>query len=224
MSTNLDDEKTVRSLPGQEEHYRPYRAICGLAVASLIFGAASILTMADWALGVIPLVGVVLGLLALRRIRHYPDTLMGITAARMGILLSVLLFVVGYSRLAYLHRTQAPPGYQPISYNLLEPTVRGEIIPKTAKDLDKKRVYIKGYMSPGRQQRRITRFVMVRDNGVCGFCAPKPKPCDLVGVELIHGLEVEYTTRVIGVAGEFSVTEKPESGGLLYRIKADFFH
>jgi hypothetical protein len=195
-----------------------------LAISSLVFGALSILAMADWALGVIPILGIVLGILALRRIRRYPDTLIGITAARMGIFLSVLLWVLGYGRLAYTYRTQCPPNYHEISYKVLQPTVRGEIIPKEARELNERKVYIRGYMSPGRQKSRIRRFILVRDNGVCGFCAPKPKPTELIGVELIHGIEAEYTTHLVGVAGEFSVAEDPMSGGLLYRIKADFFH
>ena len=84
----------------------------------------------------------------------------------------VLLWVLGYGRLAYTYRTQAPPGYHEISWKTLQPTVRGEIIPKTAQDLHERKVYMRGYMDPGRQKARIRRFVMVRDNGVCGFCAP----------------------------------------------------
>jgi hypothetical protein len=224
MSTNLDDERIGRYEDDQQQEHEPYRAVSGLAVSSLIFGALSILTVADWALAVLPATGIVLGMLALRRIRRYPDALMGITAARIGILLSVALWIFGYGRLTYLQRTQAPPGYEPISFKLLQPTARGEIVPKAAEELNQAKVYLQGYMSPGRQQRRIRRFVLVRDNGVCGFCAPEPKPTELIGVELIHGLEAEYTTRLVGVAGEFSVTKDAKPGALLYTLKAEFFH
>ncbi|HID75522.1 MAG TPA: DUF4190 domain-containing protein [Planctomycetaceae bacterium] len=221
-----DDQLLAEELEEEEaeEQAEPYRAVSGLAVASMVFACLSLLAMADWVLGLIPLTGIVLGMLALRRIRRYPDTLMGITAARMAILISSLLWIVGAWRLSTVYLTEAPPGYHEISFKALQPTVRGEIIPKAAKELHQRRVYIKGYMNPGPRKTRIRRFVLVRDNGVCGFCAPKPKPTELIGVELTRGLEAEYTTHLVGVGGELTVAEDPSQGGFLYRIKADFFH
>ena len=72
-----------------------------------------------------------------------------------GIGLSVLLWIAGYSLQTYLYYTQAPPGYFPIPYSLLQPdpNVSGQIVPPAAYEQEDKRVFIKGYMTPGRQYR-----------------------------------------------------------------------
>ena len=46
-----------------------YQAIDPLAVASAVFGGLSILTMFSWWLGLVPLAGLILGWLAIGRIR-----------------------------------------------------------------------------------------------------------------------------------------------------------
>jgi hypothetical protein len=202
----------------------PYRPISALAVATLILGLVSIVAVLDWLLGVVPAVGIALGWLALRRIRRRPDLLAGGTLAKVGIGLAVAFWVLGAARLWYLGSTQAPPGYEPISYKMLEPdgSTPGELIPASAENLEDMKVFIKGYMYPGRQKYRLRHFILVRDNGVCGFCAPKPAPTDLIEIELVDGLETQYTTRLVGVGGKFRLNEDVPPGGVLYKVEADY--
>ena len=229
MSSQFEEEPFVTDDELEELDESPrarYRPLCGLAVGSLVFGLLSGLTGLHWGLGVIPPIGILLGIIALRRIRQSPEEMIGFELAWAGIGLSVLLWIAGYSLQTYLYYTQAPPGYFPIPYSLLQPdpNVPGQIVPPTAYEQEDKRVFIKGYMTPGRQQWGIKSFILCRDNGVCSYCNPKPEPTDLIEVTLIHGLEAEYTTHLIGVGGEFKVNPdvgKPGFRGMIYQMEAD---
>ena len=235
------------SQPGKKP--RRYRAISPLAVLSLACGMLSALAVLAWVWGVFPLAGIVLGWIALRRIRRTPEEITGAGFAKAGVILSAVFWTAGYSYLTYLYFTQAPPGYKPVSYAmlLLPPGAPpGQLVPPSAEELDGERVYIRGYMVPGRQQSGIKRFFLCDDPGVCSFCAPKPKVTQLIEVKLINDLEAEYTTYPVGVGGKFRVeTGKPKKktedkpddtarlkpgqvppekpgGGVLYQLEADY--
>ena len=80
-------------------------------------------------------------------------------------------------------------------------------------------------MSPGRQQTGIRRFILVRDNLICDYCNPEPKPTDLVYIELVDGLEANYTARRISVGGKFSLKlndAEEKYGGAFYHIETDY--
>src|SRR5690242_20614145 len=64
-----------------------YRALSTAAVASLVLGVLSILTLLDWWLGLIPFAGVILGIVALRKIRKQPEEYTGRGVAVVGIIL-----------------------------------------------------------------------------------------------------------------------------------------
>lgn len=216
MPREFDEEALGSYLEHEEYEEVPsgqYRWLNPWAVGSVVFGLLSILTIFGWILGLIPLVGIVLGVLAIRQVRRAGKEMMGFKAAVLGIALSVVLCSVGYGWLIYVYRTQAPPGYHLVSYETLQndPSQTDELIPQAAFDLVGKKVFIKGYMYPGRMQTGIKEFVLSRDNGVCSFCMPNPKKTDLVQVNLIHGLEASYTTYLIGLGGTFSVlTDEPQ--------------
>jgi hypothetical protein len=227
MQSQIEDELPFDDeLDGYDEGPAgPYRAMSGLAAASLAFGFLSVLTCLHWGVGFIPLIGILLGILALRRIGRAPEERTGFGVAWAGIGVSVLLWIAGCSVQLHLYYSQAPPGYFPLPYALLQadPNNPGQLVPPTAHNLEDQRVFIKGYMTPGRQYRRIKNFILCRDNGVCAYCNPKPKPHDLIEVKLL-GLEAEYTTHLIGVGGKFKVhpdAGKPGFRGILYQLEAD---
>ncbi len=203
-----------------------YRALSGLAVASVIFGCLSALTFLDWSMAIVPVIGIVLGWVALRRIRRNPEESLGERWALAGITLCAVFWVGGYGWLtnAYFHQT--PPGYQLISSKILQPDPnRPDLrVSEDAEMLDKRQVFVWGWMYPGRQRTGIKEFLLVDDPGTCNFCAPQPRPTQLIRVKLMNNLKVEYTTRQVGVGGEFTVHSDPTdaaSGGLVYQIEAD---
>lgn len=203
---------------------RKYRAVNPFAVASFVFGVLSVLTVLHWAMGAVPAAGATLAWLAFNRYRRNPEDQTGIAFARWGLGLSLGLGIVGYCYLIYAWHTEAPPGYQKISFKDLQPTNAEERVPVTAeKELDKRRVYIHGYIFRTRQQSDIKDFVLTEDKG-CAFCGVQPKPTQLIRVRLQTSVGIDYTTRLIGVGGELTVdtnlTDR-SMGGLYYRIDAD---
>jgi hypothetical protein len=203
-----------------------YRALSGLAVASVIFGGLSAVTFLDWTLAVVPVIGMVLGWVALRRIRRNPAENLGEKWALAGVVLSAAFWVGGYCWLTYAYFNQTPPGYQLISCKALQPDPnRPDLrVSEESEMLDKRKVFVWGWMYPGRQKSGIREFLLVDDPGTCQFCAPQPRPTQLIRVKLIDGLRTEYTTRPIGVGGEFTVHADPTDeamGGLVYQIEAD---
>ena len=112
-----------------------------------------------------------------------------------------------------------------VSYEALTPDREsGERIPQGARDLVDRKVYIKGYMRASDQNWNLKEFVLCRDNGVCSYCNPKPNPDDLVYVRMERGLTTDYTTKLIGVGGVFSIKEggaEEKLGGVYYYLEAD---
>jgi hypothetical protein len=199
-----------------------YRALCPSAVASVVLGTLSITTVFSWYLAVVPLVGIGLGWQAWRRIRDAPSEWTGAGLARLGIGLSVGLWVVGYGWLIFSGVRGVPYGYQLVRYESLQPdpNAPADPIPQSALDLKEKRVFIKGYMQPRRKQTGIKDFILVPVNGECPFCIPNPKRTEMIRVVLQGDLDTIYTTHLIGVGGRFQI-DPADPSGVPYSLEAD---
>ena len=103
--------------------------------------------------------------------------------------------------------------------------VRGQWVPPYALTLEGKKVFLKGYMYPSRQQSALKGFVISRDNGSCPYCLPNPRPTDLIQVELTGDLRINYTDRLLRIGGLLHVEPEPKAGqppGVAYRVVADY--
>jgi hypothetical protein len=200
-----------------------YRALCPMAVASVVAGALSTLTAFSWFMALAPLLGIGLGWQAIRKIRDFPNELTGSKLARLGIGLSVAFWVVGYGWLIFARTSEIPPGYQRLRYEDLQPDPRvpTEVIPQSAQDLRDKRVFVKGFMQPSRRQTGIRDFVLCPSNGECKFCVPNPKRTEMIRVVLQGDLEAVFTTHLIGVGGRFQV-DPADPSGIPYGVEADY--
>jgi len=203
-----------------------YRALSGLAVGSLGFGLLSVLSLVSWLFAFAAAAGVLLGWLALRRIRRNREEMTGVEVAWAGIAASVILCSGGFAWNIYMSYFSVPEGYEPINFKMLQPdpTRPDQRISQDAEMLDKRKVFIRGYVYPGKQKGGFKEFVLVDDPGSCTFCAPTPRPTQFIRVKLTGSLKMNYTTRLIGVGGEFTVHTDPREeglGGLLYQIEAD---
>jgi hypothetical protein len=213
-------------LAGETETSR-YRSLSALAVASMVCGVLSVLVMFGVTLAVIPVAGILLGRAALKRIRRAPEELSGAAVARAGIALCVAFWMAGYIWLYYAHAKEVPHGYTEVSYEELQgdTATGGREIPKRAMELDKKKIFVKGYMYPGRQQLDLKQFIISRDNGRCNFCMPNPTPTDLVHVTLTGDLATDYTTHIVALGGTLHVETDPEKiarKGTAYHLDADY--
>jgi hypothetical protein len=203
-----------------------YRSLSALAVAALLLGPLSILVLVGQALVLLPLTAIVCGVLALRRIRRAPDELSGASLARLGIALAAAGWIGAWLWLAYARAAEIPHGYTAINYEELQgDTSTGGHVPARAQELNGKKIFVKGYMYPGRQQVDLKQFIISRDNGRCTFCTPNPTPTDLVHVTLAGDLRTDYTTHLLALGGTLRVEDDPlkiAKQGLIYHLDADY--
>jgi len=212
----------------QLEHYEQYRSLSTSAVASLIVGLLSSAAILDWSLLAIPLVGIALSTYALLKVRSHRDELSGEALARTGLVLSLSFAVLGPARLTYEFVTEVPDGYDRITYAELQPdeSVPGQQVPPAAMQLEGKRVFIKGYIYPGRDKDGINQFLLVRDQGDCCF-GGNPKLTDRIHVKLLPPLKLSFQSRLHKVAGTFHVSPSDTAidgakGGVFYHMEADY--
>ncbi|HWA99223.1 MAG TPA: DUF3299 domain-containing protein [Pirellulales bacterium] len=207
-----------------EPQLQPYRAVSTLAVVSLLLGVLSAVALLDWPLAMVPLVGMVAGFIAWRRVREQSDTLTGAGLARAGVLLSAGFWIAGWTRLSYEYATEVPAGYERLTFAALQPDPAKpeEIVPPSATQLDGRRVFMKGYVLPGRQTEGIREFVLVWNSGDCCF-GSNPALTHMVAVTLDDPLRLSYTTGVRKVAGTFHVESADAEGqAVVYKLQADY--
>lgn len=223
MSLVVEDRDEFR-----DEGVLAYRALSPVAVVSLVLGLLSFAAFFSFAMLVVPALGVLAGLYAWARIRRYPQELTGAGLAKAGIGLSLLLAAVGAGRLSYVYATEVPPGYDRADYSQLQPdpSVPSEVIPASARALDGRRIFIKGFVYPSefdQDAKGIRKFVLCRDNGQCCF-GGQPKMTDMILVTLKDPLRLEYSPRMHRVAGTFKVETVPgnQLGGIVYQMDADY--
>jgi hypothetical protein len=214
-----------------EPDYAAYKALSTSAVVSCVLGVLSIATLMSYeyglALGVIPIVAIVLGVRALWVIHSNPLEFTGKRPAQVGVVLATLFLLTGWGLAGMVYATEVPEGYERLSYADLQPdeSVPGQIVPPDVMKWNGKRIFIKGYVYPGQVQKdNIKRFVLCRDNGDCCF-GGNPKLTDRILVELADPLRLTYSRRLQRLAGTFRVQpgEATEDlgGGVVYHLDAD---
>src|SRR5262245_22066565 len=170
--------------PPEAAEITQYRSISRAAIVSLVLGVVSVAALAFSSLLVLPVVGVVLGLVGLSTIRRYPAEYTGAKIAASGIGLCSLLFVAGVSWHTYDYMTELPPGHIRTGFWELQPDPDHPELPVSPKSLELsgKKVLIKGYVHPGVASRgKVDRFILVPDMGTCCF-GGDPKATDMIEV------------------------------------------
>jgi hypothetical protein len=209
------------------EDYEQYRALSTAAVVSLIVGLLSPLAMFDWTLLGIPVIGVPLAAYGWWHVKRRSDELTGAPLAIAGFGLSLVFAIAAPAWLTYIYMTEVPEGYARISYAELQPDPEqaAQAVPPSALSLEGKKVFIKGYVYPGRMTSGIQEFLLVRDRGECCF-GGNPKITDRIQVSLVEPLHLTYETRLFKLGGTFHVEARPSTidgaqGGVFYHLKAD---
>jgi hypothetical protein len=236
----MTENKSPQPKPGSAPH-RPYlgkrfenadgtgqkyRLVNRLAIPSLVFGILSLTTMFGWIMVVFPVVGIVLGIIALRQIRTSTGEMTGRKFAISGIICSIALTVVGLGFLVLVAYTEVPIGYTEVTFKDLQPDKEeGEVIPKKILDLDGKNIYLRGFMYPGRRQTSIQEFIFVPSRSHCKFCARQLKSTEMVKVRTVGDLLVDFSIHQMGVGGKLKIDRIEASkplGGMPYIIEADY--
>lgn len=200
-----------------------YRAFGGVTIAAAVLALLSPLGFIDWWLLVVPVLAAVLGLVGWRDILARPDVLTGKLLAIGSMVVGGLLFAGGFWHQATVYARELPPGFERLNYAALQPG-EGEpanLIPESAVKMDGRDVLLKGYMYPGKQQRGIRQFLLVRDQGDCCF-GGNPKITDRVLVQMADKQTIEYTPRLRKIAGRFSIRPTGAvdvDGGVFYHLE-----
>ena len=200
-----------------------YRAVSLWAVLSVVCGAASATMIFGWLLAVLPLAAVYFGRKALGQIERMPEEYSGRALAKIGIGLGAGLGILLSGWLIFFGGG-VPHGYQVLDWADLEPdTKKNERIPATALELGEKKtkVYVRGYILPGRQMLRLKEFSICRTSDQCRFAINANRPVDLIHIELMGDRTMDYTTHEIGIGGTFEV-DLDSLNGTPYSIKADY--
>jgi hypothetical protein len=223
MEKSMTAERTATDHT-QDIDYRPTSPMAVLSVFVGLLAVVSACLVYDVGPATVTLVssiGLVVSLQGFSTIRRYD--LRGRGAARAGLGLSVAAVVAGFGINVLQTAFEVPEGCARIGYEALQPRP-GELIPASARELDGKKVFIKGYMYPSSQMTGIREFVLCRDNGTCCF-GGQPKLTDMIQVNLKEPLALDYQTGLRHVAGTFRVVPNASSAGLgsvLYRLDADY--
>lgn len=219
------------SVPQDAAELRPdYRAVNPWAVVSLVFGVLSVVTALHWFFLLIPLTGMFAGWKALRQFREYAEVQTGTTLAYVGMAVSLLFGLSGAAILQFVVR-DVPSGYKEIDFSDLQPG-SNEFVPQYALDLQPtmssdQKIFIRGYIYPGRRTRDLKEFLLVPTVGHCAFCSSRIRSTELIRVKLVSDYTVDYRTTQIGVGGRLRVhldAARNPMGQSPYSLEADYVH
>lgn len=92
-------------------------------------------------------------------------------------------------------------------------------LPKWLKELDGKRIRVRGFMFPPFQDTDIRGFVLARDNQICCF-GRTPKEYDLVEIFMRKGVTTHYIqNRPFDVVGVFRIKSEIEKYSAMYELE-----
>ena len=228
MRTDLNEMHDIGSAISDQDRYQTYKAVSVLAVASLGLGLLSVLAFFNWIFGAIPLVGILMGVVAIRQIKIRRHELTGLPIASIGVILSMTLLAAGWGWLTYDYYTEVREGYLRITYDDLRPPEDnpGEFPPARAKALDGQKVFIKGYMFPSDRTVGLKEFTLCRDNKDCCF-GGQPKAYDMIRVKMKDGDRARFSKWQRKVDGVFRIKyeERKVPGGVqiqtVYELEVD---
>lgn len=118
-------------LATEEPELLHYRSVSRAAVVSLVLAGLSVLALAFPTLLVLPVVGVVMGLVGLSTIRRYPAEYTGGRLAMAGVVVSGALLVGGGGWHTYEYLTEVPEGYTRTGFWELQPEPDYPELPST---------------------------------------------------------------------------------------------
>jgi hypothetical protein len=228
MSTGLFDSPPAPLTPAHPAPAEPdlYRAISGTAIAAAAVAVLSPLVLIGWSFAAVPVVGLVLAAAALGDISRRPTAVAGRGLALAALAGSGISLVGGLAYLATVYAAELPEGFARLNYAMLQP-LPGDpptAVPDSAREMNGRDVLLKGYMYPGSKQRGITEFLLCRDQGDCCF-GGQPKITDRVLVRLSDPKGVDFTQRLVKIAGRFRIEPAGTAdlgGGVLYHLDQSF--
>ncbi len=204
-----------------------YRVLSKSAIASLVFAILGLISWLHEIFVVIPAIGIAFGLVSWLGFRRFPGELIGKPVMRAGLTLSLLCFFVSIANHIYVYNTEVPENHTRISFAMLkENPRRGLTYNEKARELDGKKVFVKGYVRPGDKKKNLKQFILVGDFGSCCF-GGNPKISEVIAIDVKSDKTVNYGYRLRRVTGTFrfieqaAMTSESEVPLVHYLIEAD---
>jgi len=229
LEENIIDD----SLDSAEATPARYRSVNVKAVVSLVIAVFSILAVFGWIFWIIPILAIVLAVRSLKHIQYASEEFTGEGFARAAIAVSIVLWLSGWYIHDYIQKHSVPAGYKAITFDYLQPNPDdpSEIIPQAAFDLEPndkdpdKRIFISGYIYPGRRTVNIKEFIFVPSLSHCNFCQQQLKSTEMINVKFTGDLTTDYTLNEIKIGGKMRIDRDQllnPFGGLPYQLEADY--
>jgi hypothetical protein len=182
---------------------------------------------------IFPIMGIVLGITAIRKILRATQELEGLGIASAGVGLSTALAIAGTVYQIYMTQYEVPGGYVVINFSDLTADSKTGRIPNNIVELSSQLdeqgneyftpVFIEGYMYPTREIAEIRSFMLVPSVERGQFGPITPNPSQMVEVTLWGDFRVSYRSTPVKVGGQLIVNPDPAPGTTPYSIKADVF-
>jgi hypothetical protein len=195
-----------------------YRPVPVLAPVSLLLGLLSALGFVGIVVAPLGLIGIVVSLLCIVRLRKFRGEYGGMWLAVTGLVLSFVFFTTSAGLWAYTYTTEVPPDYRRLNFND-DISKKGFVkadggkaidFHQDVKQLDGKKIFLKGYMYPTKKTNGLSSFLLVKDNAQCCF-GGNPAITDMILIDLENGKKADFRQGILmSVAGVFHC--KPASG------------
>jgi hypothetical protein len=203
-----------------------YRIVSRAAICSWVIALLGLTSLLFSVLLILPIAGLLLAISGWKTIQRYPLEYSGLNLAKYGVIANVALFVGSMATHVIVYVTEVDEGFERILFNELQPESLKDSnqIPKRAFELNKKPIFIKGYVHPSvGAMGKVKQFVLVPDMGTCCF-GGQPKLTDMILVNTTEDARVVYRRTMVKLHGTFevgnSMVNAGEIKGILYRMEA----
>ena len=204
MTSELSDSADTSLNPASE--YEQYRALSLPAVLSLMLGVLSLPSIAIAGLLFLPAIGLIIGLVTVRRLTDRTAEFSGRGLAVVGSILSLVCLVAGVGMATFTYATEVPEGYRRITIDDLQKDENRPELPfrESALQLDGQRIFVKGYVLSNEKRSEMTSFILVPDLGTCCF-GGQPKLNDMIEVKLKPPMKTSFSYFRRKIAGTLTV-------------------
>ena len=215
-------EKAIRRSELDDFNYIP---VTPLAPITCFFGLASALALVAWQCLALAVAGLIVGLIALVRIRQAKGALGGLTLASIGLVASLVFLIAGIGRHAHAYATEVPEDHRRVNFpreiaakEFVYRDDRRELHPDVVPLVGQK-VFLKGWMYQSKVSTNLTRFLLLKDSGKCCF-GGDPKPFHMIGVVMADNLTTSQYSGMISVAGVLEADPDAPPGDPVYTLTA----
>lgn len=213
----------------KEFDYKPVPVTAPAALVVGICSAVSLMTIFGIVVG---LIGILLGVVCLVKIRRSPGEFGGRLLARLGIGLSMVFMASGAALHSFTYIDEVPEGCLRVNFpygiaekEFLVENGKRKLHPDVAKLVGKK-VFLKGYPYILKSQ-TVRNFLLLKDSGKCCF-GGDPMPNDVIEVRMQDGETVTINQKggqrnLVSVAGVFRANPNAKPGESVYVLEGFHF-